>query len=304
MRHPSLYVRPFEPRDVKTVAALLDSRLPLDTVTSDWVREKTFDDPDYDGEMTLCALDGAELVGFAQGIVRDVDGQTRGWVKWFATAAKHERRGVMTALFDRIEGLMQRRGVKRVGVANSPPNYTWPGLDPRYTAAYVFLEGRAYRRTGMAFNMTCDLTTRDWSTGEDESLLASRGLSVRRARREDLHPVLEHLREHFPHWAGEVATCFRRDPISLHVAADGPKVVGFAAYDANNLGMAWFGPMGTDPAYRRMGIGKVLLWRCLADQRKQGYRLAIIPWVGPLAFYYRHCGAVVDRMFWQMEREL
>ena len=199
---------------------------------------------------------------------------------------------------------MGRRGVKRIGVANSPPNYTWSGLDPRYTSAYVFLERRGYRRTREAFDMTCDLTAREWDTADEEERLASEGIAVRRAGREDLGPALDHVRRHFPHWAREVATCFRRDPISLHIAAESETVVGFSAYDANNLGMGWFGPMGTDPEYRKKGIGKVLLWRCLADQKRQGHKTAIIPWVGPLTFYYRHCGAVVSRIFWQMEKAL
>jgi len=304
MRHPSLYIRPFEPQDIETVAALLDTRLVHDHVTAEWVREKTFGDPDYDGDCTLCGIESGRLVGFAQGIVRDVDGALQGWIKWFAIALDAERRGVATALFERIEGLMRRRGVQKVGIANSPPNYTMPGLDPRYTAAYVFLAGRGYRRVGDAFNMKCDLQAHAWDTSADEERLLAEGIAVRRAERTDLPAAMDHTRTHFPGWSREVAACFIRSPISLHIALEGGKVVGFAAYDANNLGMGWFGPMGTDPAYRRKGIGKVLLWRCLADQRKQGYREAIIPWVGPLAFYWRHCGAVVSRVFWKMEKEL
>lgn len=304
MRHPSLQVRPFEQRDTNAVATLLADRLSYDAVTPGWVREKTLDDPDHDPDLTLCALDAAHLAGFAQGIIRDVGSEKRGWFKWFATAAEYEGRGIMTNLCDQIEDTMRRRGVKWVGVANSPPNYTWPGLDPRYTSAYAFLERRGYRRTGDAFNMTCDLTAHGWDTSGDEERLASEGIGFRRGERRDLEPTLDHLRAHFPHWVREAATCFRRSPISLHIAVDGTKVAGFAAYDANNLNMAWFGPMGTDPAYRKKGIGKVLLWRCLRDQKAQGNRTAIIPWVGPLAFYYHHCGAVVSRIFWKMAREL
>jgi len=304
MRHESLYIRPFEPGDVDRVAALLDGRLAFDAVTSGWVREKTFEDPDYDGDITLCAIDGGKLVGFCQGIVRELDGASRGWVKWFATAADAERRGVATRLFDLVEEAIRRRRVEAVRVADSPPNYTWPGLDPRYTAAYVFLARRGYRRTGEAFNMDCDLTASTWDTADAERRLTDEGVAVRRAERSDLERTLAHLRGQFPHWAREVASCFLRNPISLHVALDGERVVGFSAYDANNLGMAWFGPMGTDPAYRKKGIGKVLLHRCLADQKAQGYQRAIIPWVGPLEFYYRHCGAVVSRLFWKMEKTL
>ena len=102
---------------------------------------------------------------------------------------------------------------------------------------------------------------------------------------------------HWPAWRGEVTNALRNDPISLHLALDPEGVLGFAAYDTNNLGMGWFGPMGTVPAAEGQGLGRVLLWRCLRDQKAQGHAAAIIPWVGPIAFYRRYAGARIARRF-------
>ena len=306
MRHPTIYTRSLEPDDLSEVAALLDACLDHDDVSVDWVREKTVLDPDYDPLLTLCAFDAGALVGFAQGVVREAEPAPRGCIKWFATTPASRRRGVATALLDRVERVMRRQGVQQVCVAALPPNYTMPGIDPRYTEACAFLERRGYVRTGEAFNMTCDLTSSDWATGPDEERLGSLGIDIRRAERSDLPGVRDHVLCHYPGWVREVAACFLRAPISLHIAvarADS-RVVGFAAYDANNVGMGWFGPMGTDPAWRAHGIGSVLLRRCLADQLAQGHERAIIPWVGPFGFYRRQCGAVVSRTFWQMEKRL
>ncbi len=36
----------------------------------------------------------------------------------------------------------------------------------------------------------------------------------------------------------------------------------------------------------------------------QKYRQAIIPCVGPVCFYSKTAGAVIDRIFWQYEKEI
>jgi anti-anti-sigma regulatory factor len=60
--------------------------------------------------------------------------------------------------------------------------------------------------------------------------------------------------------------------------------------------------MGTAPEAEGHGLGRVLLHRCLADLYAAGHGKAVIPWVGPISFYARHCGARVDRVFWRFRR--
>jgi len=304
MRHPGLYIRPLEPRDIVPVAQLLDDSLPHDRVTPRWLKEKAFADPDYDSALTLCAIDGGNLVGFAHGVARPLHAPARGWFKWFAVAEAHRRTGIATKLFDQIERVMARRGVRSVSIADSVPNYTMPGVDPRYTEARAFLAQRGYVEGEQRVNMTCPLTMSDWRTDEEEHRLAAQGVRVIRAARTDLSRALEFVRTHFPSWTPEVAHCFLREPISLHLAVEGARVIGFAAYDANNPGMAWFGPMGTHPEKRTRGIGGTLLKRCLRDLAAQGHAEAIIPWVGPVVFYEKACGAAISRTFVAVSKQL
>ena len=302
MRHADLYIRPLEPDDLRTVTALLDESLEYDSVDVAWLRDKTFEDPDYDGDLTLCALDGGEIVGFAQGIIRP--GSCDGYVKWFATRQDKRDQGVATKLFDRIEDILSTRGAKSVSIASSAPNYVDAGLDPRYTSAYVFLTRRGYTHDGHATNMTCDLTASDWDTSEQERKLAEDGLITRRAERADLPAIMEFLGEKFPGWRSEVGNCFARNPVSLHIILDGEKVIAFAAHSGNNPSLGWFGPMGTSPDYRGKGLGGVTLLRCLADMKADGFSECVIPWVGPIPFYWKNCGARVSRLFWQMKKAL
>ncbi|MFC7587194.1 hypothetical protein ACFQYP_28345 [Nonomuraea antimicrobica] len=62
--------------------------------------------------------------------------------------------------------------------------------------------------------------------------------------------------------------------------------------------------MGTAPGARGLGLGRVLLRRCLAEQRAAGQTESQIGWVGPLAFYSRAVGARAERVFWLYRREL
>nr|WP_256862898.1 hypothetical protein [Microbispora sp. GKU 823] len=62
--------------------------------------------------------------------------------------------------------------------------------------------------------------------------------------------------------------------------------------------------MGTAEAARGLGVGRVLLRRCLADQAAAGQTSAQIGWVGPLRFYSRTVGARTERVFWLYRRAL
>nr|BFE78818.1 hypothetical protein GCM10020093_014190 [Planobispora longispora] len=95
-------------------------------------------------------------------------------------------------------------------------------------------------------------------------------------------------------WEAEQAT-------GCHYAARGGEILAFAAWGARP---AWFGPMGTAPAARGLGAGRVLLRRCLAEMRAAGLASAQISWVGPLRFYSRAVGARTERVFWLYRRGL
>jgi hypothetical protein len=60
-----------------------------------------------------------------------------------------------------------------------------------------------------------------------------------------------------------------------------------------------FGPMGTADEARGLGLGEVLLYRCMADLQAAGHKTAVIPWVGPDAYYSRLLNCHIDRVFRQ-----
>jgi N-acetylglutamate synthase-like GNAT family acetyltransferase len=130
------------------------------------------------------------------------------------------------------------------------------------------------------------------------------GIEVRRALRADAPALNAFLDSHWPSWRAEAAVALASEPATLHLALRDGRVVGFAAWDANNRGTGWFGPMGVDPRERGSGLGCVLLHRCLDDMRAQGHDAAVIAWVDNAPFYERCAGAVPSRNFARFEKLL
>ncbi|NUQ01706.1 MAG: GNAT family N-acetyltransferase, partial [Armatimonadetes bacterium] len=210
---------------------------------------------------------------------------------------------VADALLREFEAAARRLGVRELHVAGSAPNYFLPGIDPRDTLTLNYYLDRGFERLREAFNMTADLTASNWATTAEEQALEAEGIACRRLRLEDRPALAEFMRAYFSEgWLTETCLGYQVEPVTVQVAWHQQRIVAFAAAEVTNPG--WFGPMGTAPDYRRHGLGRILLRRCLADLRALGYREAQIGWVGPLGFYARHCGARVSRVFWMLRREL
>jgi len=138
---------------------------------------------------------------------------------------------------------------------------------------------------------------------EAERRLADVGYRLARLRPEDVPEYRRFMLSCFSQgWLTESLTGLENDPVTVHVAWREGRIAAFAAAEVTNPG--WFGPMGTDPAHRGHGLGRVLLWRCLRDLRHLGYREVDIAWVGPLSFYAQWCGAKVSRVFWMFRKPL
>lgn len=250
-------------------------------MTLDLLREKVWGDPDYQGALVAEAFDGFVMAVHRGG---------KSTIKFLLVAPEKQRQGLGAALLEAAEGSLPAGPIR---ICESNPNYLVPGVDVRYTAGLLFLEKRGYRKVGETYNLVCDL-------GQDFPVEKREG--VRRAETTDRDLVMDFLAKHWAGWQYEVGRMFENDPISLHLAFDGERLLGFSGYDGNNLGTGWFGPMGTDPQARGGGVGGILLRRCLVDLKSQGHEQAIIPWVGPYGFYNKQCGARIDRVFWRYEK--
>ena len=80
-------------------------------------------------------------------------------------------------------------------------------------------------------------------------------------------------------------------PISTYIAIKDQNIIGFSSYDSAYLN--FLGPMGISKEYRKMGIGKALLYLSLKSMKEMGYAYAIIGGVGPAKFYETTFGAKI-----------
>ena len=127
-----------------------------------------------------------------------------------------------------------------------------------------------------------------------EPLLSSMrdaGIIIRRAQPWEISAVREFvLREFRVGWADEISVGYARQPVSVYIAIEDGKVVGFAGYECTRRG--YFGPTGVAQAERGKGIGKALLIASLHGLREIGYAYGIIGSADEPAFYAKSVGAI------------
>ncbi len=293
--------------DLDQIVACWASSAIFDPCDASLLYEKIFGDEAVPPEFRFAVHRHDSVVGLCVACIRRQGKSDRGYVKLLAVDPRIRRQGTGSALLGHAEDLLAAAGVAAIRISESAPNYLLPGVDQRDAATVAFFESRGYQAIGEACNMHVDLTLGSLIAAMDEARLANRAgaYDLRRATTQDIPSVDRFIRLHWAAWASEVAQTFLNSPISLHIAQNEVnRVVGFSAYDANNRGTGWFGPMGTDPACQGMGIGRLLLLKCLDDIRAQGHSAAIIPWVAPVEFYQKHAGATISRRFVRLEKQV
>jgi predicted N-acetyltransferase YhbS len=246
------------------------------------------------------------LAGVLLGSISHRDSSV-GHIDLVAVRPDARRQGVARALIGRAEGALAGKGAVEVLLAGNPPYYAWPGIDVRYTPAVCAAIALGYEQDRTAWNMTADLSY-DGSpalrpTEAAEERLAAAGVAVRRAVPEDIDALAGFARANFNDgWAGEITHSVGRAGAGCFFAVRGDEVLGFAAYGSSRP--SWFGPMGTAPAAQGLGIGGVLLRRCLREQRAAGLTHSQIGWVGPVPFYASSAGARIERVFFLYQKQL
>jgi len=297
-------IRSLSPTDLPQLLQFWNKNVIYDPMRLDILQEKLYGDPDFNSDMSLLALENERIVSFMQGIVRMKAGEPYGWIKLFATDTEFRRQGYARKLLQQIEAQMRAQKVTRIGILDSTPNYFQPGIDPFYTPAVAFIVRMGYQRSGDTSHLKAELAKQNFDTSVEEKAALEKGILIRRALPEDHKEVIQFLTQFFDAWIYEVEQMFPQSPIPLHLAFLENELVAFSGHNGNNLNSGWFGPMGTNPNKRGLGVGGILLKRCLQDIKNMGFESAIIPWVGPIPFYMHYANAHVCRVFWRYAKTL
>ncbi len=202
-----------------------------------------------------------------------------------AVDREQRRRGIGSALLGEAEA----RGARIV--AAEAGNYFTPGVVASDSATIGFFAHRGYKEIARTQNLVAGVANGEW------------GSRVVRATNATRDRVLDFIEKEFGRiWRFEASHAFENDPATIvYVEADG-EIAGFAAHEANNRGLGFFGPTGVARAHRGKGLGALLLRTSLADLHRLGYERIIIPWTDAIDFYRKACGAVVSDHFVTLAR--
>ncbi|MBI9062864.1 MAG: GNAT family N-acetyltransferase [Marinilabiliaceae bacterium] len=294
----------YQPDDLEVLCGFLNRSWEYDAITPELLEEKLTGDPFWMPQAIFICRDQEQIIGFMQGVMRNIRGIRYGYIKLMAIDEGYRRQGIATALYQKLEAVFKQQKVEVIRIYDVPLNYWMPGIDPRYTPALCWAMRKGFKRFGDTANLHVDLSKNNWETKINEEKLIEEGIEVRRAYPEDKQAVLDFIQDEWALWRHEAEMAFQDSPPSIHIALMEGKVKAFSAHNANNKGTGWFGPMGTHPDLRGKGMGAILLKRCLKDMKAMGLSHSVIPWVGPIDFYAWHAGAVVDRVFWRFEKIL
>jgi GNAT superfamily N-acetyltransferase len=194
-------------------------------------------------------------------------------------------RGVGSALLREA----RERGRARIAAAEAG-NYFTPGIAVTDEPSIDFFTKRGYRQTATTQN----LLATNLPVGIPEDVIRAGGES-----RERVAGFIE--KEFGRIWRFEASRAFENDPPTLFYVEVDNEIAGFAAHDANNRGLGFFGPTGVARAHRGRGFGARLLHASLADLRRLGHESVVIPWTDALEFYRKACGATVAERFVTLE---
>ncbi len=252
----------------------------------------------------LIARRDSEVLGCCIGSVgQDAEDSADGFIDLLVVDNAEQRRGIGKGLAIAMEQQLAARGCTRINLAGNGPFYAWPGVDIHYTAAVCFAEDLGYQRRGCEVNMDVELQSAQLETGSVANRLRSAGIHIERASAADDGAIQKSLRPTWqPTWVSEIVAALHSSNSGVHVARRDGEYVGFCAYGVNRPHEV--GPVGTSPQVRRLGIGEVLLKRCLAEQRDRGVTTAELVWAGPLSYFSRAVNATIGRAFWQYDKDL
>jgi len=229
-------------------------------------------------------------------------------IRVLAVAPNARGRGVGSALLAACEATARAAGETALRTLDQPGNYLAPGIDERNAAAIAWLERRGWRRHGeLNLDVLIDVrgNPRVSAARADELAAAARarGYEVRRAHPDERALVDAVSAEFGGAWPFEVERALGAEPSGVHVALQGGAYCAFAAHDGNNRGLGWFGPAGTWPAHRGLGLGEALLVACLVDVAAHHARCEVA-WIGPRGFYDKVAGIAAERRFVVLRRDL
>ena len=310
-------IRSYRGDDEASLIALWNVTLTRDRINEAVFRTRVLLDPNFSPDGLLVAEEAGQLVGFVLSLARRVPlflqglEPELGWITAFGVDPAHRWRGVGRRLFEAALDRLGEMGRQQVLISPYSPNYFIPGVDvDAYPEAMAFLQALGWETVSTPISMRAEYTGFQIPLeieALERRLAGEEGVIVRPVRSADLPELLPFIVEHFGwdwfRFAQEyLLELFGpgSDEICFLVAARGEEIVGYCQQRRER-----FGPFGVAPAMRRKGIGRLLLFHCLATMLTKGFHCAWFLWTDEdAARVYRLAGFRKVRQFAVMRWEI
>ena len=264
-----------------------------DSLSDHLFRTKVLLDPNFLPENLPVAVEDGCVIGFVLALTRQVPLFLQGlepdnaWITAFGVHTDQQRRGVGSALFRHIREKLKAEGRKTIDISPYVPNYFVPGVDVKaYPGTLIFLETMGFKARYNAISMGANLSGFR-IPAEILQLEQQReqndGLTIRPVTSADLPDLMPFIVRHFGwdwfrHAQDYLLELFgggNIQHICFLIARRHGEVVGYCQQKLER-----FGPFGVDPACRNLGIGRLLLFRCLATMSARQNYFAYFLWTG------------------------
>ncbi|MEP6984094.1 MAG: GNAT family N-acetyltransferase [Chloroflexota bacterium] len=311
-------IRPYRGTDEAQLLAVWHRAMTHDRIDQAVFRTKVLLDPNFRPENLLVAVEADQVVGFVLAITRQVPLYLQGlepqksWITAFGVHPDFRHRGIGTALFKRVLERLKLDGRKTVEISPYVPNYFAPGVDSdKYTGTVGFLQNvfgfeTIEKPISMGINLnnfqipTEILELEQRRVREDDLIIRS----VIGADLPELMPFIHenfgwdwyrHLQEYLVEYFGD-----SERQICFLVAVLKGKIVGFCGQRRER-----FGPFGVDASVRNLGIGRILLFRCLAEMSARQFYYTYFMWTEEnAARLYTFAGFQKRREFAVLSKDL
>jgi mycothiol synthase len=313
-----MQIRPYQGSDEAEVLAVWHASMTHDPLSLDLFRTKVLLDPNFRPANLPVAVEDGRIVGFALAITRQVPLFLQGlepdkaWITAFGVHPDYRRCGIGQALFEHICERLRADGRQTLDISPYVPNYFVPGVDVKaYPDTIAFLEnGVGFKTLYQAISMGADLT--DFQIPPEINALAEKreredGITIQPITSADLPDVMPFITKHFGwdwyrHTQEYLLDYFGGSPrrICFLVARQRGEVVGYCQQRDER-----FGPFGVREDCRSKGIGRLLLFRCLAMMSAQHVFYAYFLWTGEdAARLYSQAGFKRRREFAVLHKRL
>jgi GNAT superfamily N-acetyltransferase len=304
-----LRIRQLETSDIPEVIEGWNQVLLYDKINEHQFEEVIFQDPNYEMDCNIIAVDDKKIVGFIGGVAREgilgKDGKGRaeerhdGYIKCFYVLSDYWDVGIKERLLKEIIECMKSRGKSLIKVVGYTGPCFFPGIDIRYENLLNFFEKNGFARVFTIKDVVVHL--KDFEPNEYQKKAKRRAEEIG-VKVVDYKPEMIDMMRKFViklnmiQWfpsGWEMSFSENSSGRSL-VALKDENIIGWSSFGIDGT-EGHFGPIGVLEEYRNKGIGTYLLLESMLRLKELRVNKVVARWA--VARFYLKSGWEIYRRY-------